>query len=673
MKNFKSLFSKWISLNLIFLILMSALRFIFFKYYGKGINFDGFGLDIVRAFFLGVRYDLAVLAYLNMPVTLAFVTLLFSNKEGFYNKISRYVAFYYTIAVGSLFVLLGIDFCYYSYFQNHLNIMVFGLFEDDTSALISTLAENYNMFLVIGSFILSYILTFVVSKFILKFKYKNISENKKKVSVSKILIAILMITVNFIAARGSFGIFPLGMDDAQVSLNTFLNKVAINGVYTLQEAIEVKNKQKDFDYAAKTGYKGNIRRAFADYLNLDINQIPEQPEQSLINYTRRNEKIENIKPNVIFIMVESFGSGLIRYNSKIFNILGEMKKHLDEDIVFYNFLPAHVGTIGSLEGAMTNVARCSNSWYIAQSKYAYKKYNFAGPVPYKKNNYETTFIYGGNTGWRNIGNFMPSLEFDNVLGEASMSNSYPRNQWGVYDEDLFGYLFEILSKDNKRKFIYVMTTTNHPPYSLPDNYKVMPIKIPKELEQNIVNKSLAQKRLAVYQYSNEMLGRFITKIKNSKYASNTIIAVTGDHNFMDCLSYPNERLLDALSVPFYLYIPKDIKPLNIDVSVFGSHLDIMPTLYDISLSNSEYMAMGQSLISDKAKNNIISIDNGVIMSNKGVVEYNFFSEDFSCSVWNKNKYRELLPYSDTLWANNMIKHYLSGIAISEYLIKNTEK
>jgi hypothetical protein len=301
---------------------MSALRFIFFKYYGKGINFDGFGLDIVRAFFLGVRYDLAVLAYLNMPVTLAFVTLLFSNKEGFYDKISRYVAFYYTIAVGSLFVLLGIDFCYYSYFQNHLNIMVFGLFEDDTSALISTLAENYNMFLVIGSFILSYILTFVVSKFILKFKYKNISENKKKVSVSKILIAILMITVNFIAARGSFGIFPLGMDDAQVSLNTFLNKVAINGVYTLQEAIEVKNKQKDFDYAAKTGYKGNIRRAFADYLNLDINQIPEQPEQSLINYTRRNEKIENIKPNVIFIMVESFGSGLIRYNSKIFNILG---------------------------------------------------------------------------------------------------------------------------------------------------------------------------------------------------------------------------------------------------------------------------------------------------------------------------------------------------------------
>jgi phosphoglycerol transferase MdoB-like AlkP superfamily enzyme len=332
-----------------------------------------------------------------------------------------------------------------------------------------------------------------------------------------------------------------------------------------------------------------------------------------------------------------------------------------------------LGTIGSLEGAMTNVARCSNSWHIAQSKYSYKKYEFAWPVPYKKNNYETTFIYGGNTGWRNLGNFMPNLEFDNVLGEASMGNSYPRNQWGVYDEDLFKYLLEVLDQNDKKKFIYVMTTTNHHPYSLPNDYKVMSIKIPKELEQNVVNKRLGEKRLAVYQYSNEMLGRFITKIKNSKYADNTIIAVTGDHNFLDCLSYPNERLLDALSVPFYLYIPKNIRPSDVDVSVFGSHLDIMPTLYNVSLSNSDYMAMGENLISNDAKNNIIFLDTGVIMSKNGVVEHNFLNGNFSRYVWNKDKYRQVLPSQWIAKEQDMIKHYLSAIAVSEYLIKNTEK
>ncbi|MDR1087077.1 MAG: hypothetical protein LBL16_02390 [Endomicrobium sp.] len=244
---------------------------------------------------------MAVLAYLNVPVTLAFAVLLFFNKANVYKRIINYAVFYYTIAVSGLFILLGIDFCYYSYFQNHLNIMIFGLFEDDTKALISTLAEDYNMFLVIGSFILSYILTFITSKFVLKFKFKDVSE--KKETTLKLLIVILMITINFVAARGSLGIFPLGMDDAQVSLNTFLNKVAINGVYTLQEAIEIKSKQKDFNYTDKTGYKGNIKQAFADYLNIDIKQISERPEKSLIKYTNRNEKIESLKPNVIFIMV----------------------------------------------------------------------------------------------------------------------------------------------------------------------------------------------------------------------------------------------------------------------------------------------------------------------------------------------------------------------------------
>jgi phosphoglycerol transferase MdoB-like AlkP superfamily enzyme len=159
----------------------------------------------------------------------------------------------------------------------------------------------------------------------------------------------------------------------------------------------------------------------------------------------------------------------------------------------------------------------------------------------------------------------------------------------------------------------------------------------------------------------------------SKYAANTIIVVTGDHNFMDCLFYPNERLLDALSVPFYLYIPEKIKPANVDASAFGSHLDIMSTLYNISLSNCQYMAMGKNLISNEAKDNIVFMDNGVIMNRNGVIEYNFFSKDFKCYVWNRDKYRELVPSLNIPQDKDMIKHYLSGIAVSEYLIKNTGK
>ncbi|MDR3071050.1 MAG: LTA synthase family protein [Endomicrobium sp.] len=637
-------------------------------YYGKALSFEGLGFDIFKSFYMGVRYDLAVLAYLNIPITFCLVVLLFVGKETLFKKFIAFFKCYYTVFVGSLLILLCIDFGFYSYFQNHLNILIFGLFEDDTLALISTFAQNYNLFLIIGGFIILYVVIFIVSKYMLILKYKEDSDDKKY--MVKILTVITAIFVNFIVARGSFGIFPLGMDNAEVSSNSFLNKVSINGVYTLQNAIELRQKDNNkFDYVSKAGYENNIRKAFADYLNVDIGKIPEKNPENSLSYTLPyNKTMEDLKPNVILIVMESFGSDLVKYNSEIFNVLGELKKHFDSDLVFYNFLPAHEGTIGSLEGIITNVVRLPSSIYLSQSEYAYKKYDFSGPTPYKNKGYETTFLYGGNVGWRNVGNFMPILGFDNVLGEGSMDKDWPRSQWGVYDEYLFEYLFRTLSQNDKQKFIYVMTTSNHPPYSMPDNYKSLPLNIPESLDKRVIGRSLADKRFITYQYSNEMLGRFITRIKKSKYADNTIIAVTGDHNFWNVIGYSNETTLDSFSVPFYLYIPDALKPKNVDTSVFGSHLDILPTLYNISISSSEYIAMGQNLLSEKAKDNIISIDVGFIMNKNCVVKYNFKNGESSFYKWNKNKSREICTSSETQEQKDLIKHYLSGLAISDYLI-----
>ncbi|MCA6071829.1 MAG: LTA synthase family protein [Endomicrobium sp.] len=491
----------------------------------------------------------------------------------------------------------------------------------------------------------------------------------------KIAFVVAMILVNFMAARGSFGIFPLGIDNAEVSSNSFLNKVSINGIYTLQNAIELRRQDNNkVNYAAKAGYKSDIREAFADYLNINISDISEKnPENSLSCVLPYNKAIEDLKPNVILIVMESFGGDLVKYNSETFNVLGELKKHFNTDLVFYNFLPAHEGTIGSLEGIIANVVRLPSSIYLSQSEYAYKKYTFSGAIPYKNKGYETTFLYGGNTGWRNVGNFMPSIGFDNVLGEGSMDSAWPRSQWGVYDEYLFEYLFRALSQNEKQKFIYVMTTSNHPPYSIPNDYKPLPLNVPEALDKNIIGRGLADKRFITYQYSNEMLGRFITKIKKSKYADNTIIAVTGDHNFWNVIGYSEKTMLDSFRVPFYLYIPDALKPKNIDTSVFGSHLDILPTLYNVSISSAEYTAMGKNLLSNQASDNIISIDVGFIMNHNSVVKYNFNNGEAAFYKWNRSKTGEIEQSFETKEHKNLIKHYLSGIAVSDYLIKNTGK
>ena len=141
---------------------------------------------------------------------------------------------------GALFVFLCVDFGFYSYFQNHINILVFGFFEDDTAALISTFYENYNLFLIMLGFAFLFAAVFLLSKRVLKIDNRSLKMPEQL--LPKIVLSSLMLVLNFIAARGSLGIFPLGVDNAEVSSDVFINKTSINAVYTFQAALEAKEK-----------------------------------------------------------------------------------------------------------------------------------------------------------------------------------------------------------------------------------------------------------------------------------------------------------------------------------------------------------------------------------------------------------------------------------------------
>ena len=675
----KQYIKRIIALNIIFALIMTIYRAIFTFYYSSWSDLSQYLGDLIHAFVLGARYDCAVIAYINFLPTLFFAIFWFIGSQKLFIKFVKSLKYYFMLLFGFVITLLCIDFGFYSYFQNHMNILMFGIFEDDTQALFSTLAENYPLFLVAIGFILIFVFVYFLTKRVLEKNLFGFYFNKTKIYL-KIIAVLCFLAVNFIVARGSFGIFPLGVDNAEISANTFINKVAINGIYTLQAAMEARSKEEDRDYIKQMGYsKNNMAQAFADFLDIDVSEIDESnPENSLSKTTKYDKNIEEIKPNVIFIMMESFGTDLmLHYNSPQFNVLGELKKHIDEDIIFYKFIPANMGTIGSLESAITNIARLPLSHFLCQSKYAYNKYFYTGPMPYKNSGYETVFMYGGNTGWRNCTSYMPNVGFDKVIGEGSMPKEYERNQWGVFDEYLFDYIFKYLDENENRKFIYVMTTSNHPPYSLPNNYeKIYPLEITEKLQKDITgDMTIANMRFAVYQYSCQKVGEFLTKLKNSKYADNTIVAITGDHNFWSTFNYSAEKVLDKMSVPFYLYIPKKLKPnKTIDTNnIVGSHTDILPTLYNLSLSNANYWATGTDLLSEQAQNNIASDCLGSIMTKDNFVLYDFASGKEKYYTWDKEKTRQIVPVQENQEHKKMVKHYKSSIAIAQYMLEKPEK
>jgi phosphoglycerol transferase MdoB-like AlkP superfamily enzyme len=147
------------------------------------------------------------------------------------------------------------------------------------------------------------------------------------------------------------------------------------------------------------------------------------------------------------------------------------------------------------------------------------------------------------------------------------------------DEDIFNAIFKQLKKNNSKKFIYALTISNHHPFVLSENYKPLQLNVPDKLKTK-----MRYKNLIAYQYSCQKVGEFLTKLKKSKYANNTIVAITGDHGSRGGI-FNSGISINRVTVPLYIYIPKKLMPerQSINTSKIISHIDIMPTLYELSL------------------------------------------------------------------------------------------
>ncbi|MCK9582383.1 MAG: LTA synthase family protein [Endomicrobiales bacterium] len=664
-----------IAMNAIFLLLMSAFRVVFFITYAPMDQIRGLGKYVFDAFVLGARFDLVQVAFINSLVTLTLLLLwAFANKSLF-NKWLSVLKYYYTVLYCIVFTLLIVDIGFYSFFNDHINIMFFGFFEDDTKALITTIWENYNVVLVALAYSALIAIVYFISSRFIKLIAKRENENKTHHPVVKTIFVALLLFGNFVAARGTLSMFPLDIMDSAISPNAFINKVPLNGVYTFYRALEFRLKEdKSFNLASELGYGDGYERAFADYLRKDVSQINKTDLlENIARTTPKNIFVKNNPPNVVFFVMESFASHLTYYNSSNFNVLGEFKKHFDSDCTFMNFLPADIGTIGTFESIIMNIPKRPESKYITQSAYAYSSYKTSMALPYKNAGYETIFIYGGNIGWRNIGEFVALQGFDQVEGEGAMDPSFERNQWGVYDEYLFDYVLQKLNENTtKPKFIFVLTTSNHPPYKLPSIYKQLPLNVSADMKKDLASDTdLVEKRMIAYQYATRKLGKFMDELKSSQLGKKTIVAVTGDHSF-HFFNYGKEKLLKTLSVPFYLFVPSAYKTDKYDKNTFGSHIDIMPTLYNLSLYEQKYYALGQNIFDTKAEHfscNAI----GVVISKDGAIEYSQHDKVKNFYTWQNSENSALQISNETKKLGKLFKCYKAYLAVADYVVKNPDK
>ena len=638
---------------IIFLSIMSLVRVIFFNYYSPLDSIDSYLADIINAFILGFRIDLTVIGYIQVFPTLVLIILYYIDKKRFFDFFQKFLVYYLFLCFMCISFILGADFGFYSYFKEHINILFFGLLDDDTKALMITFWQNYDVVTIV-----SCVLIYLVGLFYCIQKIFSMNMKSQNMIVSfkvSVLLFITLFLLNFLIVRGTFGMYPLGKMVPNVSTNDFINKIAPNGFRSFTSALSARKKYlvRDYDLLKVTGYKHNIEKAFEVYTGTkDINR-----DNLLKNITFTTNKVDNKEYNVIVIMVESFGMPILKYQSKTFDILGELKKHFESDTLLTNMISAGNGTISSLQALLLNIPHRPGSFAFSQSEYKQTSFTYNPAFLYKDNGYETSFIYGGDLTWRNLGEFIKHQGYDNMEGKINIFTHLEDktkdedeyfHPWGIFDEHLYSHLLHKLGNSEKKQFIVALSTNNHPPYNIPNDYKSKSLIYTQKLKNHITGDfELAEQRFASYAYALDQVGVFLDKFKNSKFKDNTIVVVTADNNTVDgIMKYDDNHLLNSKNIPLYFYLPKDLKEkLDIDTKVTGSHKDIFPTLYNLTLKDQEYIAIGKNLF-DKNLEHYGFNGSRVVSSKKIVKKFDNFKQ--------KDK---------------MLEYYKASLAVSEFLIK----
>ncbi len=662
-QHFNYLLSLLYSMAKLFIVILLAMSLARLFLFISHASFSSFELsEILSSFLLGFRLDSSALAYIfALPVLIVFFTWLLNLK---FMKLFIYPLFkLYFILLFTLLVLFYFsDYAYFSFFGEHSTLMIFGVFDDDTEALIKTAFANYNVTLIsIIIVLLLSVVYFAIFKILQPKEFFHRDGFKTQWSiVGQFFFFLFLIVGVALMGRGSFTLFPLAYNTPDPTADNFLNNISKNPVFALNDSYNAyeKNKNGHYDLIKMAGYKHKIKEAFKVYTQKqDIDE--KNLLNNLVSTTSKNEVLETRPPNVVVVMVESFGMPLLDYQSDSFNIMGRIKKHFDSDILFKNFISSSNGTIVSLEPLLLNITARPKSTSFAQGKYINTSFYQASAKVYEDAGYETSFVYGGDLSWRNVGNFMLKQGFKHVEGKSTIAKALNKDEkkishdWGVFDGYLYSYIEQKLKDAKKPQFIFVLTTNNHPPYKIPEDYKSNRLEISPKLKEHIKgDMELAKLRFRDYAYAVDMAGKFLDDIKSSDLANNTVIAITADNNTVEGIMKYDDYYTQTKKIPFYLYLPKYLQPnQEIDINTPSSHKDIFPTLYNLTLSDRKYTAIGTNLL-DATKLHCGFNDDGILMASDGGFKVTKASSEVQ---------------------KECEKYYKATLAVTEYLIESQKK
>ncbi|MCL1972733.1 MAG: LTA synthase family protein [Endomicrobia bacterium] len=411
-----------------------------------------------------------------------------------------------------------------------------------TNEVIKNIHESYPVISILTTaFILTCAASFALSKFFTAAKNTAIPKFSNRLAVFAVNLALCAVIAFFTTLSWS-----------EVTNNRFNNEIAKGGAYSFVYAFT--HNELEYDVFYPTLPQEEVDKIISG-------KIP------LGKFISRQG--EELNPNIIIVLMESMSAKYMERTAGEDNspVTPYLIRYAREGVFFPNTYATGTRTVRGIE-ALTIAVPPLPGMSIVRRNNNENLYTI-GTI-FRKKGYKTEFVYGGYGAFDNMNYYFRNNGF--AINDRT---DFPKNEvrfanaWGVSDEDLFVQAIKRADSyhDNKEKFfLFVLTTSNHRPYTFPQNA----IDLPQG------------ERTSAIKYADYSVGQLVETAKTKPWFDNTVFVFVADHEAgiagKDEL-HPREH-----RIPLIIYAPKLIKPKTYTHHI--SQIDALPTL--LSLLNIEY-------------------------------------------------------------------------------------
>lgn len=547
--------------------------------------------DVLRT---GTLYDIRAFTLTFAPFFLIMILCSVFRKPGAFGVAFRAGG---VITVFSLTVLSVINFYFYRTYNSYIDVFFFSAFDEDAVAVMKTVIHDYPL----GKGLIAVFAGLILLAFIFRKADRLLSSVRLPWSTGaaagKILagvLAIALIAVYVIGARGSVGRFPLRRNDAAASRFRAVNMALPNALLAFYWAADDRMKTAKLP---AVGEDELLRLAKDTGIEADMSD----PAGAFRHKVPGEQRSLSASPNVVLAVMESMSTHMLRYDDpRSFDLMGSLRGVLGQGYYFRNFLSEGDGTMDTLARLLIRGTRLDVS--VTDAKRA--PFLFNAVKPFREKGYRLVFITSGSAAWRNIGEFLTFLGFDEIDDEHTIENAYPEAKagaWGIPDGFMFRFAEDRLEKarrSGEKIFILMLSTTNHGPYLVPADYRGADFEVPEAAKRRFPLPDIRQ-MYRTFRYANDTLGSFIADELGGSGKDDTVIAFTGDHNVRGLNYTETSEALLGHSVPFWIYVPEKYRAgADYEKDRFGSQMAIFPTLYARALPGSDFVYPGCDILSD---------------------------------------------------------------------------